>query len=262
MTRTIYTYERHNLGDQLVFLHLLRALAKPRPNTTFVHFCNGCHIGQLMDVVADIPNIFLPPFENPLWQEKANAALCVWKNHDDAWVTSPLRWDWSAYTLWHHGEIARRMGLESPLTRREHLLFDYPALTVAPLSGGWAFQFLIGDSAPCSGQYSEWADHSKRPLDALIEQLRQNYSVRTTSELKDIGYSITEIGRLSQFCQHHVMVPNGPFFPCFNTANHHNHAGRKRIVLLDNGEVMGLPHITQVATVEGVMEIGRKENWL
>lgn len=261
MTHTIYTYERHNLGDQLVFLHLLRALAKPRPNTTFVHFCNGCHIGQLMEVVADITNIILLPFENPLWEEKSNAAICVWKNHDDVWVNSPLRWDWSAYTLWHHGEIARKMGMESPFACREHLLFDYPALTVEPLSD-WAFHFLIGDSAPNSGQYSEWADHSKRPLDVLIEQLRQKYSVRTTSELKDIGYTITEIGRLSQFCQHHIMVPNGPFWPCANTGNHHHHAGRKRIVLLSNGEQLKMPFIDQVATVEEVMAIAKQEGWI
>jgi hypothetical protein len=296
MTRTIYTYERHNLGDQLVFLHLARALAKQEPGGMFVHFCNGCHIHQLSEVVADLPNIVLLPFENPLWREKEREAICVWKNagatdtrHGESanyqqgfWEKSKNRWDWSAFTLEHHAWTAKRMGLQSPFTRREHLLFDYPALEYGN-NAAPGYDFLIINSEPCSGQFKPMAEHGSGYLDGLIEALfRSGNSIVLTNgthkmqEWQDIGeprgeifvlggpssFTISQIGNLSLRCKNIIGVATGPFFPTLNTTNHHNHEGRKRIVLLDNSEHLNMPHILQFTGVEPVMEIARTENWI
>lgn len=261
MSRTVYTRNDYHLGDNLIFLHLLRALAKSHVSVPFVHFCHGCNIEQLQEVVADLPNILLEPFESPLWPERESEAINVWKNHDEFWTTHASRWDWSAFTLAHHTWTAERMGFVSPFTCREQLLFDYPALQPEFLPAQRSF--LIGDSPPNSGQYSEWADHSKNPLNELVQHLKESgFLITRTSVLKERGWSITEIGKFSCASFHHIMVPNGPFFPTLNTANHHHSEGRRRIVLLDNGEHLNMPGIEQCATVDEVMEIAQQEAWV
>jgi len=259
----VFTYETHNCGDQLVFLHLLRALAKQNPGQQFVHFCGAHHHANLREVVADLPNILLDFFESPLWGQNKNTALNVWKNFEDMWVESPLRWDWSNFTLWHHKVTARRMGFKSPFTCREHLLFDYPAINLPCEIEYHQVGFLIGDSAPSSGQYSEWADHSKQPMDELVKRLEAKaHIVIRTSDLKARHVSISEIGKMSAVFKHHIMIANGPFWPTMNTTNNHYREGRHRIVLLDNGEILGMPGITQMRSVAEVMAFAEKEGWV
>lgn len=265
MTRPVYTHCEFHIGDQILHIHLLRALAKQHPEVTFVHFCHACHLSQLTEVVQDLPNVVLRDFESKAWWENEIRSLNVWKNEGNAWQDSTLRYDWSSYYLWWHGVVARRMGFESPFTCREHLLHDWPALEtdlVPSTEEGYIYDFLIGDSAPSSGQYSEWADHSKEPLAELISRLSEKWSVLTTSKLKETGCSISYIGRISQLCKHSIMVPNGPFWATLNTHNHHSNWGRKRIILLDNQERLEMPHIQQVPCVFSVMEIARSEGWL
>jgi hypothetical protein len=265
MSDTVYTYEEHNLGDQLIFLHLLRSLAKAHVRRAFVHFCGAHHHAQLREVVADLPNIILEPFESPLWQDVKHRAICVWKNHQDYWVNSTLRWDWPGFTLCHHAWTANRMGFDSPFTRREQLLFDAPCFLRAEVSGwnppmGHFEEFLIGDSAPSSGQYSEWKDHSRNPLSSLIAalELAGKKFVRT-SQFLEKGRTISDIAKNSLYYRHHIMVPNGPFWGTMNTQNNHYSDGRLRVVLLDNGENLNMPGITQCANVEQVREILSRE---
>jgi len=263
MTRAIFTHEHHNCGDNMLHLHLVRALAKQHQSTPFVHFCNACHHENLRAVIADLPNILLASFESDLWRERKHESIGVWKNEGNAWVDSPLRWKWADYYLWWHKVVARGMGFESPFQCREQLLFDYPALQMDDNCVNWWADFLIGDSAPSSGQYSEWADHSKQPLQPLIQALREaGRSVVLTSELKEKGYSISDIGRESVNYHHLIMIPNGPFFGTLNTTNHHYSVGRRRIILLDNGEQLGMPNIDQVKSVSDVMEIAKQEKWV
>ncbi len=263
MSRSVFTHEHHNCGDQLIHLHLVRALAKQHDQIPFVHFCSGCHHENLREVVADLPNVLLVPFESPLWQERQHESIGVWKNENDRWVNSRHRWDWSLSTLELHKQNAERMGFESPFKVREHLLFDYPALEASSPFGAFACDFLIGDSAPSSGQYSEWADHSKDPLASLINALLDaGHSVNTTSHQKKEGWNISQIGAESLFAKHHIMVANAPFFCTLNTTNHHYHEDRKRIALLSNGEQLSMPYIQQCATVDEVMRIAKEEKWI
>lgn len=264
MSHTVYTFNRFHLGDNLVFLHLLRALAKQRVSTPFVHFCHGQDIGQLREAVVDLPNIILEPFESALWQEHEREAVDTWKNSGRAWESSPLRWDWSAFTLWHHGAVARSMGMESPFTCREHLLFDYPRLDDNSVHG----DFLIVNSEPNSGQFGPMAKHGSGYLNELTRALiaRGKIVAMTIPVEGSIRFlascTVSEMGRQSTGYRHHIMIATGPMWPTLNTANHHHHEGRKRIVLLDNGEQLNMPHITQCATVEEVMKIAQEAGWI
>lgn len=267
MSRTVYTYNEFHLGDNLIFLHLLRALAKSHVSTPFVHFCHAHYHDQLKEVVEDIPNILLDSFDSMHWTIKAPEACNTWKNFAGHWEKSPVRWDWVNHTLDHHRWTALRMGFESPFTCREHLLFDYPKLQ--PDRDGYFIKgdFLIVNSEPSSGQFSHMAQHGTGYLDELAGKLRENHFVCTTVDVPQCavflnGTTISEIGKLSMDYRHHIMIATGPMWPTLNVHNHHNQAGRKRIVLLDNGERLEMPGIIQCANVEEVMHIARQEGWL
>jgi len=261
MTQQVFTHERHNCGDQLIHLHLVRALAKLHADIFFTHFCNACHHENLREVVSDLPNILLVAFESPLWQERQHESIGVWKNERNSWVDSSLRWDWSAYYLWWHGVVARQMGFESPFTCREHLLFDYPALD--PKGDEPEVDFLIGDSAPSSGQYAEWADHTKNPVMFLVYAFyKAGVSFLQTSGFQRGGSTISTVGRCSVKAKHHIMVANAPFFATLNTTNHHYHEGRKRIALLDGPEQLNMPNIIQMSSVEEVLRFAKEEKWI
>ena len=277
------TYESHNLGDQLIFIHLLRALAKEHDDRIFWHFTNGCHLVQLNEVIEDLPNVALFSFESEQWKDWQKRAINVWKNAGATdtrqqpsanytqgfWEKSKNRWDWSAFTLEHHAHVAKLMGCVSPFTIREHLLFDYPALNPNNSPGdSFFYDFLIVSNEPCSGQFGPMKQHGSGYLDGLIKRLAEKYSVITTNPVhgvectRDTKKSVTDIGRLSLKCRNHIMVATGPMWPTINTTNHHNSAGRKRIVLLDNGERLEMPGITQCANLAEVEKILKQEGWI
>lgn len=278
----ICTYEDHNLGDQLIFLHLLRALAKANPNRRFWHFTHAHHLVQLATVVEDITNIELFSFESVQWRENQRVALNVWKNMGATdtrsgggahyaqgfWERSKHRWDWSAFTLEHHAHVASLLGLRSPFTIREDLLFNYPALNPNSVGGSYFYDVLVINSEPCSGQFGPMKQHGSGYMDDFVKLLARKNSVITTNPVfgvectKDTKKSITDIGRMSLLCRHHVMVATGPMWGTLNTTNHHFSAGRKRIALLDNGEKLNMPGITQCASVAEVEQIARQEKWI
>lgn len=264
----ISTYEQHNLGDQLIFLHLLRALAKANPSRVFWHFCHAHHAAELAAVVQDISNIEIFSFDSQQWREQERRAINVWKNRDHVWERSKHRWDWSASTLEHHLYIAGLMGLRSPFDIREHLLFDYPALNPNGVGGTYFYDYLIINSEPCSGQFGPMKEHGTGYMDNFIRLLARKNIVITTNPVfgiectRDTKKSITDIGRLSLLCRNHICVATGPWWATMNTTNHHHSAGRKRIVMLDNGEQINMPGITQCASIAEVEQLVRQEGLL
>lgn len=279
----VVTFEDHHLGDNLVFLHLLRSLAKANPGRVFYHFTHAGHLPQLNEVIQDLDNVALFSFESDQWEENKHRAINVWKNcgatdtrknphgkyESGFWERSPNRWNWSAFTLEHNQHIAGLMRLRSGMTVRENLLFDYPALNPNNLVGGhYFYDFLFVNSEPCSGQFGPMKQHGSGYFDDLIKRIARNNAVITTNPVfgiectRDSKKSITDIGRLSLMCRNHIMVATGPWWSTMNTNNHHHSAGRKRIVLLDNGEQINMPGITQCATLAEVEKIAKQENWL
>lgn len=270
----ICTYETHNLGDQLIFLHLLRSLAKANPSRVFWHFTHEHHLAQLNEVIQDLDNVALFKLGSDQWEEYQHRAINVWKNiggtgkNDGFWERSKNRWNWSAFTLEHHQHIAGLLRLRSPFTVRENLLFDYHALNPHGGGGTYFYDFLVINSEPCSGQFGPMKQHGSGYLDDLVKQLAKRYAVITTEPVKgvectrDTKKSVTDIGKLSTMCRNHIMIATGPFWGTMNTTNHHYSADRKRIVLLDNGESLNMPGITQCSDLNEVMKIAKQEGWL
>jgi hypothetical protein len=277
----IVTYEDHNLGDKMIFLHLLRALAKANPSRKFWHFTHEGHCKQLAPMVEDIANIELFTLGSAQWHEVATQAVNVWKNRGATdtrhhtgryvagfWEQSKNRWDWSAFTLEHHKYIAGLLGLRSTFTHRENLLFDYPALNPNAIGGTYFYDVLVVNSEPCSGQFGPMMQHGSGYLDAFVKLLARKLKVITTNPVqgvectRDSKQTVTDIGRLSLLCRNHVMIATGPMWGTLNTTNHHHSLGRTRIVLLDNGEKLNMPGITQCASVAEAEQIARQEKWL
>ena len=273
--KTIWTHNHFNLGDNLLFLHLLRSIAKSHPDHWFVHFCAGCHADALRDMTRDIPNILIDTFDmRSLWDNVKDVSIDTWKNAGAEngklgfWERSQFRWDFSNFYLEHHAWTARRMGLKSPFVIKEHLLFDYPGLEN---KGDYVFDFLIINSEPCSGQFGPMKQHGSGYLDELILDLAKRHRVITTNKVGNLpctrapfvaDLSITEIGQMSSRCKHHLMVASGPMWPTINTHNNHNRSGRMRIALLDNGEQLNLPEIHQCATVDEARQLLCREGLL
>lgn len=282
MTRTIVTHNDFHAGDNLIFLHLLRSLAKANPATRFVHFGIDSILEQCASAVEDISNIELFSFDSEQWEELRPKSINTWKNagatdtrkgevanyQQGHWERSKHRWNWSAHALEHHAWTADRMGVRSPFSHVEHLLFDYPALNPNQIGGSYFYDFLIINSEPCSGQFKPMAEHGSGYLNDLALRLSKRFAVITTAPVhgiectRDNRQSLTDIGRLSLLCRHHIMIATGPMWPTFNTTNHHFSAGRKRIAILDNGERLNMPNITQVASREAVQQIAHQEGWL
>ncbi len=264
----IVCHNHYHIGDCLISCHLLRALAKANPERVFWFFLNANVAAEVAPSVADIRNIELFSFESEQWHENQRRSLDMWKNAGDFWVNSKFRWDWSNFTLWHHRHMAGQLGFRSPFTIREDLLFDYPALNPNNVGGTYFFDFLVINSEPCSGQFGPMREHGSGYLDDFVKALSRKFKVITTTPVRavectrDSKQSITDIGRLSLLCRNHIMIATGPCWTTMNTTNHHHAAGRKRIVLLDNGEQLNLPGITQCATLAEVEKIAKDEKWI
>jgi hypothetical protein len=262
MSRTVYAVNEYHLGDCIHSLHLIRAFAKKQVSVPFVFFCHGCYIDQLREVVQDLPNILLESFESELWPEKRSGATNMWKNHEGFWEKSPVRWTWSDFMLTHHRWTASRMGLISPFDRREDLLLDYPALQSNPMDTQ-RWDFLIGNSEPCSGQFTPMAQHGSGYLEPLISALRsKGHTVICTEDLKRSGHSISSVGEIALRCKRHIMVASGPFWTTLNTTLNHSNYTSIRIALLDNGEAIHMPQIHEYARIEQVMRLAEQEKWI
>lgn len=264
MIRTHATSNPFHLGDNLVWLNALRRIARESAHK-FWHFSDPDQLTQLVAAVEDVSNIELFSYDSDQWRKWKPSAINVWKNHREYWVKHPDRWNWAEFTLSHHNHLARKMGLRTRFTHRDQLLFDFPALNPNDLVPGmWFYDFLIVNSRPNSGQLSCMADHSVNDLDDLAIELSKKYKVLTTRPVLglectwDTQKSLTDIGRISMICQHHIMVSTGPSWLTMNTTNHHHSAGRTRLVMLDNGERLNLPNIEQVSNVEEVRAVLRE----
>lgn len=257
-------YNSFHLGDCLIALHLVRALAKRNADDQFIFFTNANNLPQLAEVAADLPNIFLFDFENPMWGQERHRAIDCWKNSGGAWEGSPLRWDWSGYHLWLHEATARTMGFDSPFSRREHLLLDYPGLDARKTPG--EFDVLVVNSEPCSGQVKAMTAHGSGLFDELVRELDVNHRVITTLKVPgiactmDYGDSISGVGCISRICRVIVGVATGPWWPCLSTHVHHN--ATPHAVLLDEPEHLNMPNVSQFGSLGEVRNFLKGGGWL
>jgi hypothetical protein len=256
---TFHSYNEFHLGDNLVHLHWLRAMAQKYPQHEFRHWVHECYRLQLA----------------PLGHARQNLALCVlehgrppaearnvWKNANDYWASHEHRNNFVSFYLEWFAVLATEMGLQSAFTCGAHLLFDYPYLlrpwydAAKCASEPAPFDFLVINSQPCSGQFRAFNDHYY--LDPLIEQLARRWRVVVTApthvpEVKctrDWDLSLSQIGNLSLRIPYHVMIATGPMWPTLNIWS--TLSAKLRLVLIDCPEdLTGLaPNLEQERTRE------------
>lgn len=259
--RTIHTHCSVRLGDNLTHLQFLRKLACRYPNTRFVHAAHSNYLPELCEVVADVTNIELRGFHyEGEWREiepPEKSSIEAWKNHEGFWANHPDKNDFCAFYVDFFNHLARKMGLENPIKRPEHFLFDYPALIKkTPLDG--PFDFLIINSPPMSGQLAGYSDMSM-----LIQRIAERgHKVITTERVEgipctqDYNMTVTDIGGLSRHCRFIIMVATGPSWPTFNVFNQTTIG--LRIILLDNEKINMTPNTVHVQDEACVLAILNK----
>lgn len=238
---TIRTHCALRLGDNLCHLHFLRGMAKKYPDVHFVHSAHLCYLQQMIDVVADLPNVQLRDIEHA----DKEYSIDAWKNAGGFWEKHPLKNDFANFSLVWFDELARRMSLESPFERPDGLLFDYPALYRDNLPDHLRkpIDWLVVNSPPMSGQ---WRGYDQPAFNTLIQSLAQRGIVVTTHPTglpipcthQVMGFSVTNIGQLSQCAKNILMVSTGPSWPTFNVWNHS--IEQFRLVLIDHENLAGL----------------------
>jgi hypothetical protein len=242
-----HTYNEWHLGDNAVHMHFLRKLAIAHPDRRFVHATRPALIPQLKEVVEDLPNVEIVNFA-----DRSKDSINAWKNAGALTPTggffdrSPLKHEWAQFHLSLFSHIAGQMGLKSPFSKVEDLLFDYPALKKRnALSQPWSF--LVINSCPGSGQFAAYDGPAY--FDPLISALTAaGHSVCCTLPSKtgapctaDAGLTITGVGQLSLDATHIIMVSTGPSWPTFNVWN--RQSVKLRIICLDK-ETLGLSQNT------------------
>lgn len=243
--KTISTFNAFHLGDNLVHVHFLRALAKRYPEIQFTHGAPDEHLAQLYPLWQDLENLTIKSTG-----EVGQGAINGWRGAGGHWYAHPQRNDFVAYHLDWFRHLARTMGLESPLHSARDLLFDYPELrlTLPPQWTAGELDFLIINSAPRSNQ---WLGFSAAALESLVERLLEaGKTVVTTrptaatrcgmaSCTEDARGDITHIGRVSQRARCIIGCVTGPMWPCLNVWNADTVA--LRVHLLDQERVDYLP---------------------
>lgn len=253
----ISTYSDVRLGDNLAHLHFLRKVAWLNPGATFEHAAHGCYLPQMIDVVADLPNIVL----RDLRYIDRKKAINSWKNVGRFWEQHPLKNDYGAFMVDWFDRLASEMGVENPIRKPADLLFDYPAIKD---TASEPFDFLIVNSEPMSGQ---WRSMDLGDLDQLAIELSQRHRVVTTRPVRPFipctqrtNVSVTGIGGISRFCRYIVMVSTGPSWVTFNTWN------RKtidlRIVFLEHERVEIAPNTVTTNNVGLARETLREKGLL
>jgi hypothetical protein len=248
--RVIATFNAYHLGDNLLTLHYLRALAKSYPEIHFVHHSRAEYLTQLAPLTADLPNLSLSAL-SLLPSCHSYGPLDTWLGAAGWFYSQPDKHDFVAIYHRHFANLSRALGLACPFAGAapRDLLFDYPALAPATTAYTGMRGILVINSAPHSGQFQSFSHDG---FDRIIAQLHAaGHCVYTTAPSRtkdalctlDLGSSVTDIGRLStDHIDAIIGVPTGPLWPTFNIWN--ADTIKTRILLLDTERVDILPEHT------------------
>jgi hypothetical protein len=253
----ITTFSEVRLGDNLAHLHFLRGVAKQNPDVTFEHAAHICYLPQMIDVVADLPNIIL----RDLRSIDRKRAINSWKNAGKFWERHDLRNDYGQFMVAFFEKLAGEMGVENPIKRPADLLFDYPAIMD---TASEPFDFLVVNSEPMS---SQWRSMDLADVDQLAVDLSLRYKVVTTRPVRPFipctqrtNVSVTGIGGISRFCKYVVMISTGPSWITFNVWN--RKSVQLRIVFLEEERVEIAPNTHTTNSVEVARSILRDKGLL
>lgn len=258
-----HTFNEWHLGDNLVHLNFLRRLAVEHPSCQFVHACRAEYHEQLKPVVWPLANVKIAPLKgrNP-------NGVDAWRNHG-AWslrgsydAQSPLRLHWVEFYIEFFADLARRMGLPTPIHSREDLLFDYPAIRDdTALRGHW--DVLVCNNSGFSRQLRGWKEGDWD--DIIGRLLKTGRTVVCTQPSRtrvactwDHRISVTGVGNISTHADKIIGCPCGPMWPTFNIWNRQN----PRIVVLSK-ETVNLGAQTRHARSKSeVLGILQADGWI
>ena len=256
---TYHFYNEYHLGDCFPQLHFMRKLAEKYPDHSFAFYCHHCYFTELNPLIEDVFNVTI----NDISIRPIEAQNC-WKNWQNIWERSRLRYVWGPFHVEWFRYLAREMGLESPIQSVEDLLFDCPSIQAAlpcPLKVPET-TVLINNAQPCSGQFRAY--NSLSYLDPLIEAISKKHKVMTTQK-SDVGVPCTRdyrmncanIGKYSMSVDYFVGICNGPLWLCLNKWN----AERMKawVYLRDNGEQIAVTKNELYATnLENALRVCRE----
>lgn len=240
------TFSDVRLGDNLAHLHFLRGLAKLHPGETFLHGAHSAYLPQMVEVVADLPNITL----QDLRYFDRNGAVYAWKNKGRFWQDHELKNEYGPFMLEWFRHLADEMGgFASPFSKESELLFDYPAIRD---TAGNGTEILIVNSEPMSGQCRSL---DLGALDSVCIQLAERgHQIMTTRPVKpwipctqSYRLSTTAIGGLSRSCKYILMVSTGVSWATFNVWN--TKSVKRRIIILEDERINIAPNCVNVNTV-------------
>src|SRR5256885_13686177 len=97
------TFNAYHLGDNLIHLNFLRKVALANPDRRFVHYAQWNYLGQLGEVVVDIPNIELADFNYMMPAD----AIDSWRGANGFWYSHPNRNDFVAFHIEWFDKVAR-----------------------------------------------------------------------------------------------------------------------------------------------------------
>ncbi len=253
----ITTFSDVRLGDNLAHLHFLRGVAKAHPGIHFEHAAHLCYIPQLIELVADLPNVSL----RDLRYVNRKQAINAWKNRGKFWERHELKNDYGPFMLDFFRQLARDMGVSSPFREESELLFDYPAIKDFACE---PFDFLVVNSEPMSGQ---WRSMDLSDVDRLAVELSERYKVITTRPVQPFipctqrtNVTITGIGGISRFCRGIVMVSTGPSWATFNIWN--KKSVELRIIFLEEERINISPNTLNTNSIEFARQTLRERNFL
>ena len=209
----IHTYNEYHLGDNLVHMNFLRRACKINPELEVTHHCNPAHVGQLIHLTEGVPvklsDLHIPP-----------NAINSWIGRDNYFYNHPLRSDWCLFHLSWFDHLSTLMEISNPMACREDFLFDYPALKRSEYPH---FDYLVINSQPLSNQFPEYSPSFF--ANRVRNLLNQGLKVVTTAptgmceSTLDMGMSVSEIGNLSNYCDHIEGIATGPMWTTFNIFN-------------------------------------------
>jgi hypothetical protein len=257
-----HTFNEWHLGDNLIHLNFLRRLALQHPDFEFTHACRKEYHEQLQPLVWPLTNVKIVPLEgrNP-------NGIDAWKNHGAFTLRggyashSPLMLDWAKFHIEFFAELARRMGLATPIKSCDDLLFDYPGLSdETPLRDHW--DVLVCNTGGFSRQLRGWKEDD---WDDLIERLlkagrkvvcTQRSRARAPSTM-ELGLSVTGVGNVSTHADRIIGCPCGPMWPTFNIWNRN----APRIVVLSKETVALGTQTKHARNKSDVLAIMEGDGW-
>ena len=251
--RVIRTFMQWHLGDNLLHLHFLRKLSEQDPTLRFVHALQPALMAQCQEMVADRPQIQLVPLEPGVDQ-----GIDGWKGADGFFFAHPNRFQFGALYIDLFAQLARRMGLVSPLRTPDDLLLDYPA--ICRDKGLGRYDVLLVNSQPLSEQFKSYQESDFVALADLFRE--RGLSVITTRKIDgypctlDDHLSVTDIANLSLRARYFVAVCTGAMWPSMNIFNQSIH--QFRIILNDHETIDFGSRVTMCRESSALLEMVRQ----